>query len=275
MKRKILLTFAAVIACTVCSAAQTRFKADDGKTTAIGQKKNDNVTLGVCGIEFNIAPNCFSMNIPCSRKSKTDRNRYYSSHLGLFELGFNIVARSSYDAYPDTEKGFIELNTGKSTQINLNLLSTSLALNRAKTLGVVMAMGLQFNNYRFAEPVTLRKTGGMIHPEPIDTETTNYKKSKFISFGIWVPVLIEAAIANEFFIAAGVYGSLNMCDHTKYSSPKHKLHGIYAAPLTGGVTARIGFKKVYVMGNYNLSSLFQKDKGPEINMLSVGFGVGF
>ncbi|UKI39849.1 MAG: hypothetical protein L6V35_03625 [Alistipes putredinis] len=127
-----------------------------------------------------------------------------------------------------------------------------------------MAMGLQFNNYRFAEPVTLRKTGGMIHPEPIDTETTNYKKSKFTSFGIWVPVLIEAAIANEFFIAAGVYGSLNMCDHTKYSSPKHKLHGIYAAPLTGGVTARIGFKKVYVMGNYNLSSLFpKKDKGPE------------
>lgn len=73
----------------------------------------------------------------------------------------------------------------------------------------------------------------------------------------------------------GVCDSLNMCDHTKYSSSKHKLHGIYAAPLTGGVTARIGFKKVYVMGNYNLSGLFQKDKGPEINMLSVGFGVGF
>lgn len=276
MNRIIFISLLGLI-CSVPASAQTRFSAGDKQILTIDQTKKGEVTLGVGGIEFLVTGRGGgdAVNIPGSTNSNVYRGRYYSSHLGVFELGFNIVASSSYDAYPDSEKGFLEFNTGKSAQINLNLLSTSFALNRSKTLGMIMAVGLQFNNYRFAEPITLQKADGMIHPSEIDTEKTNYKKSKFTSFGIWVPVMFEAAIANKFFIAAGVYGSLNMCDHTKYSAPKTKLHGIYMAPLTGGVTARIGFKKIYIMGNYNLSGLFKKDKGPDINMLSVGFGLGF
>jgi len=275
MNKKILTLISAVLY-AVSAAAQMEIASDDRRILTIDQTENGKVTIGVCGIEFGITGSGNEvMNIPVKKKSKDKRNTYYSNHLGLFELGFNIVARSRYDAYSDAEKGFIELNTGKSTQINLNLLSTSIALNRKKTLGIVIAAGLHFNNYRFDEPITLQKTGGTIHPKPIDTATVRFKKSKFSSFGIWVPVMFEAAISSDFFIAAGLYGSLNMCDHTKYSAPKNKLHGIYMAPLAGGVTARIGFKKIYVMGNCNLSGLFKKDRGPEINMLSAGFGLGF
>ncbi len=276
MNKRILI-LVTILLYAVSAAAQMKITSDKGDILTIEQSKNSKITtIGVCGIEFGITGSGDnSINVPGSRKKRGNKGTYYSNHLGIFELGFNIVASSRYDAYPENEKGFIELNTGKSTQVNLNIVSGSVSLNSSKTLGFVIGAGLQFNNYRFYDPVTLRKTDGMIHPEPIDLTTTRFKKSKFTSFGIWVPVMFEAAIRNDFFVAAGVYGSLNMCGHTKYSAPKSKMHGIYIAPLTGGVTARIGFDKIYIMGNYNLSYLFMKDKGPEINMLSVGFGLGF
>jgi hypothetical protein len=43
--------------------------------------------------------------------------------------------------------------------------------------------------------------------------------------------------------------------------------------LRYGVTARVGWKFINLMGFYSLTDLFTKDKGPEIYPISIGISL--
>lgn len=276
--KKLFAFFAILLYPAAAVDAQSLPQVDQARILEVRQQDKDNVTIGICGVEFVFGGSddktATAANIPGTKNKKSLKNRYYSNHLGIFEMGFNIVAKEDYGMYPDSEKGFIDLRAGKSIQLNFNILNTSVALNKARTLGFVIGLGIQFNNYRFSDRITLEKRDGILHPLPLN-QLENFKKSKFSSTGIWIPVMFEATLADKMFISAGVYGALNLNDHTKYSKPKNKIRGIYMSPLSGGVTARMGFGKIYVFSSYALNSLFKKDKGPKVNILTCGLGIGF
>jgi len=41
-------------------------------------------------------------------------------------------------------------------------------------------------------------------------------------------------------------------------------------PITYGLTARVGYRYLNLYANYSMSTLFEKDKGPELNPFSIG-----
>lgn len=200
----------------------------------------------------------------------TNEERSYFNFLNAFEIGVTDFTSPDYANYPETDRGFMDLNNGKSIHIGVSLFEAKVPFNCRRTVGLNTGLGLVWNNYVFDEDITLIKEGGMVVPTPIGS---GYKKSKFSTFGLNVPVVVGVKI-KSITVAGGVYGNLILSQRTKYKKPKHKNKGVgYANMLQGGVTARIGFKCVNVFANYALTDLFKHDRGPGGQPLTVGIGI--
>jgi hypothetical protein len=114
---------------------------------------------------------------------------------------------------------------------------------------------------------------GMMRPLAIDGEI---KKSKMVASYFHVPITLDWNIKSDFFISAGVNVDILTGSHLKYKFPKTKIkEEITLNPVQVGLTARVGWKRIYVFTNYAFNDIFKEGTGPEGHRLSVGMGIGF
>ena len=176
----------------------------------------------------------------------------------------------NYAAYPVEERGFMDLNVGQSIYVGWNMFRLSQAFNRTHSLGFTTGLSLVWNNYAFAENLTVVRRDRMIHPEPIGDQ---YKKSKITTFSLMIPLVFEVSHRN-FFCSAGVYGGVVLGAHTKYKKPKHKTKSNpYLNTFQAGITARLGLRRLYAFTNVALTPFFVNAKGPDTQTYTIGFGI--
>ncbi len=199
----------------------------------------------------------------------------YRTTLGLFEMGFNGLREmgvDAYSAYSRSEKGFMDLDMGRSLGFNFNIATFGTRISKDNSFGISAAIGLSVNDYVFRESTRIGKVDGMFHP--IAT-SDDLKKSKLNTVAIHVPVVLEVWPAHNFFIAAGAYADLMVGSHFKSKFPKEKLRNSYSNFFQAGLTARVGWRNIYAWGSYGLSDLFDDYRGPELRPFTVGIGIGF
>ena len=208
----------------------------------------------------------------------------FDIHWAGFEMGINNYLNNDFSMNLSDENSFMELNTGKSWNVNINFIEYDTPLIGEK-FGVGTGMGIEFNDYRFDNRQPIKKENNQIIP---DTSYNQFSpdKAKLTTTYITVPVIFEyqtpAGSDTKFYIAAGIIGGLKLGSHTKVvyddKGDKNKdknRSDFYLAPFRYGYTVRMGYGFVKVFANYYETPLFQEGKGPQRHPFTIGFHLTF
>ncbi len=207
----------------------------------------------------------------------------FKGHWSYLEMGVNTFANVDYAGYtiPGTSSyrgsNYLDINHNKSLEVNINLLKYSIGLQKNhRDIGLVTGLGLNFNDYRFSNPFTIRNQDGYIVPIPISDP--NLQKSKLSTGYLTVPLLLEFHVPNGsgLWISMGVIGGLKMGSHTKVeiNGTKNKDHNDFnISPFRGGSTVRLGYKGFNIYGTYYFTPFFKDGRGPVMDPITIGIGL--
>lgn len=208
-------------------------------------------------------------------------SKSFDGHLGGLEFGYNSYSTGKWLKNETPLEGYLDLNSAKSSSFNIVLPPVSLGFTRH--FGLVTALGINFNNYRFDGNNTIVVDGeGVITPS-YPAEPIRYDKSKLATvYGI-LPVMLELQIpvshGSTFNLGAGVVGAVKLGSHTKvvyHDDGKQKdknRDDFNLNVLRYGVTARAGYEMVQVYGTCYLSPMFEKGKGPQLYPFEIGISL--
>jgi len=121
-------------------------------------------------------------------------------------------------------------------------------------------------------------------PINIEQPDISYKKSKFVATYLDIPLEIRYKSKSQFRAALGFKFGFLIMGHSKYKGDDYqegttnlviykKKKIDYLETNRYGFTARIGYKWLNLYGYYQLSTLFQENKGPEMYPISVGITI--
>jgi len=210
------------------------------------------------------------------------KNKKFRGHWAGFEIGLNnYVDKDLSLSLSDEDRNF-ELNTGGSWVFAINFLEFNVPFG--KNLGLVTGMGTSWNNYHFRNNVNVYEdaTGIMVAvPETVKS----YNRNTLNSWSFSIPLIFEFQIRNRksspgFYLSGGVVGTAKVAS---WGNIEYLLNGVkyeerrksdfLENSFRYGLTARLGLKHLRLFANYDLVSLFQKDRGPELYPVSVGISL--
>jgi len=212
---------------------------------------------------------------------KRNRQNRFDGHWGGFELGVNGYLNN--DMGFDMPEGYeyMDLRYEKSTNVAINLIEQNFNLIQ-NHFGVTTGLGVEWQNYRFDNNAIFTTdedgvTGGFYEGEK------NYTKSKLVVNYLNLPILFEYQTnrfskKNSFHIGAGLLTGLRIGSHTKmvYEDGKKQKEkykdddGFDINPFKFALMTRIGWGIINLYGNYNLNTLFEENRGPELYPFAVG-----
>lgn len=198
------------------------------------------------------------------------------AHWGGFEMGVNGFLNS--DNGFDMENELYDLDYARSFVFNLHLFEAKLPFFKGHG-GLVTGLGFSWHNYQFKGGTNLFTTNDSTWAA--NDTLFSYDKNKLKMGYIKVPLLLEfnTSLDNDksFHIAGGVEAGFRIASKTKQKfeyegeTYKTKVKGHYNLnPWKFSAVARIGYGPVTLFANYSLTTLFEKDKGPEIYPFEVG-----
>jgi hypothetical protein len=219
-----------------------------------------------------------------------DGNDRFKGSWSGFSVGASNLVNENFSFTRSGDDQFMDLNTGKSWNMNLNFAQYSLNLVDNK-LGLVTGLGLEWNYYRFDGDNTIVENPTTGEIEPLDLtaapyDSWNIEKSKLSTTYATLPLLLEVHTSSSqhkgIVFAAGAIGGLKLGSNTKVvykeNGDKNKdktKDDFNLSPFRYGVHARIGVGDWLVYGTYYFTSLFEKNKGPELYPLSIGIALSF
>lgn len=268
-------------------------KAKIGKIGKVGfEEDRDTTKIRIGGKQINIIDGWHGTRIRIQKvhpwdsdqdKFFIDEEKGFRGHWAGFEMGVNGFAEEDYSMYPAEQNDFMDLDMAKSLAVNLNFLQYDIGLQKERnTIGLVTGLGLEWNNYRFDQNISLEKGGSdLIQPYAIDSDWS-VKKSKLTSLYLTVPLLLEFQIPVKYktrrvHMSAGVVGGLRLGSHTKikYKSNgnkhKDKDHDDFNLnTLRYSAQVRVGYRSLNFFATYGLNGFFEKNDGPELDPFTVG-----
>jgi hypothetical protein len=195
------------------------------------------------------------------------------NHIAFFEIGANMLVGADYSMYSPEDANALMFSSTKSISYSFNVGTLNVPLNPKRSLVFSMAFGFTFEDFAFNDNYTFKYMDGMMRPVVLEG---SIKKSKFSASYFRIPVMLDWNIKHNFFISAGANLDILMTTQTRYKFPKTIIQDkATISPIQVGVTARIGWKRLYGYVNYSLIDLFREGTGPKGKRLSAGVGIWF
>ena len=206
------------------------------------------------------------------------REKKFTGHWAGFELGLNDFLNKDFDfAGTNPETNWLDLNTGRSWNANLNFIQYSLPMTSG--IGWLTGLGLEWNNYNFDRNNSIGKDSAGITGPIFPTDDITFAKSKLNTNYLTLPLLLEFQFGPEKkgFISFGVIGGLKLWStaRTKYYDGGEKEKDKYRedfnlSPFRYALTVRAGYKFVNFYASYGMIPLFTRNTGPEIHPVNIG-----
>jgi hypothetical protein len=218
-------------------------------------------------------------------KFRRNRKNNFNGHWSGFDLGVNgfLTPDNDFDIPLKDNYNYLDLRMEKSINVKLNLIEQNFTLIR-NHLGFVTGLGLEYDNYRFANNVVLTESdNGVLNVKKDNDPARDYSRSKLVVDYLNVPLMLEYQTnkfskPSSFHISAGMIAGLKIGSHTKMvynSGDKQKERNFTSLnPFKYGATVRIGWGVINLYADYSMSTLFKKDKGPELYPFAVGITLG-
>lgn len=180
--------------------------------------------------------------------------------------------------------------TPKSIGVNVNFADLTLVSNRH--FGLITGLGLEINNFRFDENISLtRDETGRIGPDySYDAEGIDLRKSKLTTVYLNIPLLVEFQFGRSKggrpcpgFVNFGVIGGVRLQGHTKvkYRDEDGNMHtkkqhgGLNLRNFHYGVEFNVGYKYVALSARYYPHNIFVADEGPNVQQVNIGLSLMF
>lgn len=214
---------------------------------------------------------------PCDSTTCTKKGKY-DGHWAGVDLMLTTFVDKSFGFEAPAGYKYLELEIPKSFGIQINFFEQNVTFIKKK-LGMTTGLGLQFVNYGFDSKVRLTGDSASIFGR-YDTSAVA-KKSKLSALYLTLPLMFEyqsnaKSKKNSFHVGVGGFAGLRMASHTKVviKNPEKDIlksrDDFHLNPFKYGLTARFGWSKLNFTVNYNLSTLFKKNQGPELMPFEFG-----
>lgn len=244
------------------SSEDEDWKISIGKTRIIIQKDNESDTL----------------DLSEAKEKEEKKKKQRTNHFAGIEFGVNglLSPKQSVDLQSDAQ--FMELNYRKSLEISFNLWEKYMPIWEEK-IGLVTGAGFKFNNYDLVQDVVIvnqmDSVFGVVDP------TRSINKNRFKTTAVHVPLMLETNLGKDadhsFHLAVGgtVSYMLNTRTKQKYKQDgenykKKDKSDFNVNDFQFAATARVGYGDFTVYATYNLTPLFENNKGPEVYPFTVG-----
>lgn len=286
--KKILVILSIMLVSATLASAQTE---EEQEAIYIGQSDNNNTIsnndgrLRLClnGMAFDFGKRengTTSLSITPTVQKK--RAAYFGflgggsatfNHFAAVEMGVCTFVNHDYSAYSPEEANAMMFSNKKAVHFTTNIFTLNVPLNKKRTLAFSSALGITCDNYTFIGNNTLEYRDGMMRPVAIEG---SIKKSKLAATYFHMPITLDWNIRKSFFISAGVNFDVLIASKLKYKFPKTQVDGtVTLNPIQVGVTARIGWRRIYAFANYSLVDMFKQGTGPKGKRMSAGVGFWF
>lgn len=259
------------------SAQQTIALDKSGESSVTTE--NGNLSINLAGMNFLFGSNLSKTTQ--SEKSKKSSKAEFGfggfmpsyNHLALFEIGSNFVVNTDFSNCEPAVQEALRFSHRKAVQLAINLMTMNVPFNPKRTLGFTLGFGFNTENYTFANNVTIKYEHGDFNIVELDASV---KKSKLAISYIHIPMLFDWNIRKGFFISAGASLDILMGGKLSYKKPKVVAKSeIPLNPLQVGVTARIGWRRLYAYVNYSPLNMYKSYSGINANRMSAGMGLWF
>ena len=206
----------------------------------------------------------------------------FKGHWAGVEIGINGFANVDYNTYPADKNGFLKNDLLRSNILNLNILQYSRGIQRTRnTIGLVTGLGLSLQSYHLNKNTSIAvDENRKIYPTTLYFDSN--QKSKLGTVFLEVPLLLEFQVPihhspNRFYVSTGLVGAKRLEAHTKIKYRKDGHREKLKSPGTYSIrdykasgTIRVGYRGINLFANYDLVSLFEDRKGPELYPFSLG-----
>ncbi len=206
-----------------------------------------------------------------------EKPKLVETSMWVMDWGINAwVSDNSLDLpaeYSDMELENISAN------FHLGIIQQGINLYKGK-VRLVYGFGIEFNNYRLKQDVTITPDVSPFEYE-IDDDV-NYSKNKIVSRYATVPLMINfKSDPNDddksLKIAAGIQAGYLIGSHQKQKweqgnkKEKRKAKGDYGfEDYRLGYVAQFGYGDFVIYGKYYPTNTFKQNRGPQVNTASVG-----
>ena len=278
----LLMTLATILVFTSALRSQDQTEAQLAAPTAI---KSDTVIVNINNKDKIVIVERDNKGrtkeIVYYKRSK-NKNRTFNYDL-LFDIGLNTYGKKNYFSGSEGNDDFLDLHTSKSVNVAIYPIYGSVRLTKNRMLELETGLGLDWHNYRFEDGWTITKQNGVVIPS--DKYRPNgdnlLSKSKLTTVHLNVPLLLKlnipvgGSLRKSLYLSAGVIGGLKIGSHTKVKfsdgGKKEKERSAFNLNLLKyDLSFRAGYRGVGLYFNYQMSSMFEKSKGPELYPNSVG-----
>jgi len=213
---------------------------------------------------------------PETEETENEKVKFKPHWAGL-EVGINNYVNNNMSLSLANSMSFMDLNTGRSWNFNINFLDYGFGLCTDK-IGLVTGLGLEWNNYHFDDNNNIQKVDGVI--ESLLLPYPDIKKNKLQTTYLRAPLLLEFQIPageKRIYLSAGPVIGVKLGSNTKIvykengDEQKIKDKDDYnISPIRYGFTARAGYRSLRIFANYYITPLFETGKGPELYPFSIG-----
>jgi hypothetical protein len=202
-------------------------------------------------------------------------------HWAGFEMGVNGYLGSSGSVSLSPLQENFDLNYARSLNFNLNIIEHDFNLWKNR-LNLVTGLGFSWNNYGFRRNITLDPNSSFTFAS-IDSGI-NYTRNKLRTSSLTLPLLLEFNASDNpdktFHLAAGITGSwvfraktLQEFNANGYNISVERRDDYNINPFQYAATVRLGVGDFTLYANYGLSTLFEKNKGTDLNPFSIGLRI--
>lgn len=192
------------------------------------------------------------------------------------ELGINGYSNKQFNTNL-TNGGAYSLDYLRSNVVNINPFERNISLYK-NYVALTTGLGFQFNRFMFDNNYTLTPFKDSIQT---NLAAVSFSKNMLKASYLTVPLLLQFNTSKNhgksFHFAVGGQFGLKLGSRSKqvYYVDGDKKRDIFKSaynlnPFQYGLTARVGYGKVNVFANYNLSEVFKNGKGPQLYPFQIG-----
>ena len=242
-------------------------------------KPNDTTRVSVGGSTIIITS---SDKEPKEEEIKKPSDYNYWSGIDFGVNGY--FTDDNFGINSDPDNVHMELNYARSFNINLNIFEYSTEIASDKVL-FVTGLGFRFNRYAFKNTnTTLSYNDTTIFPQldSVNEYHKNFLNTSYLSVPLMLAIVPGKDPKNSFHLSMGVIGSLRLGSRVKqrYEVNNQNLKDIkrghyHINPFLLDATARIGVGRFTLYATYGLTSMFERNKGPEYYPFSIGLASRF
>jgi len=267
----------------------------DTLTNKLDTVAKDTIQIRLGGLKILILKNDTIIERDTSLKIKRTviPNHWTSINYGIngylnSKGDFNLMSPENVD--PKEMTSYMEVDYRKSMTFSFNIFQGYINLYKHH-IGLVTGLGFEWNNYELKNNVKLNPNGGAFVYNvvneynkrytwgEIDTNVI-YSKNRFKQVYLTIPLLFDFTTNSNYYLSFGAIAGLNLRTKMKYiyniDSNTQKIkdkQSFNTNPFKIALTARIGHGGWGFFATYNLTTLFEENKGPELYPFTLGISM--